>query len=83
MWWILVPLIIGAIIAAEIIDRRQKYSPDKIVIPAPRVIHGAWGNNLLPQGYEFMFDDESSESRARFEALVDEMSGQEAQNDED
>ena len=73
MWWIIIPLVIGAIIVAEIIDRRQKYSPEKIVKPAPRVIHGAWGNNLLPHGYEFMFDDESSDSKARFEALKDEM----------
>ncbi|MHA2603253.1 MAG: hypothetical protein AM324_014115 [Candidatus Thorarchaeota archaeon SMTZ1-83] len=73
MWWIIVPLVIGALIIAEIIDRRQQYSPDKNVIPAPRVIHGAWGNNLLPHGYEFMFDDEPSDSGARFEALVDEM----------
>jgi hypothetical protein len=83
MLWILVPMIIGAILAAEIIDRRQKYSPDKIVIPAPRVIHGAWGNNLLPHGYEFMFDEESSDSRARFEALVDEMRERELQSAED
>ena len=79
MWWILIPLVIVALIAAEIIDRKQKYSPEKIVKPAPRVIHGAWGNNLLPQGYEFMFDDEVSDSRARFDALVDEMRERESQ----
>jgi hypothetical protein len=82
MLWILVPMIIGAILAAEIIDRRQKYSPDKIVIPAPRVIHGAWGSNLLPHGYEFMFDEEPSDSRARFEAIADEMRGHEVQKNE-
>ncbi len=83
MWWILVPLIIGALIAAEIIDRKQKYSADKVVIPAPRVIHGAWGNNLLPQGYEFMFDSESSDSKARFEALADRMRERESYTAED
>jgi len=82
MLWILVPTIIGAILAAEIIDRRQRYSSDKLVIPAPRVIHGAWGNNLLPQGYEFMFDYELSDSRARFEALVEELREREEQTND-
>ena len=87
MLWLLVPICIAVVIAAAIIDRRQKYDPQRNVKPAPRVLHGIpWGHgssmaggtpyrsaDIYPMAFESLFDEERSSSRARFEALVEEL----------
>jgi hypothetical protein len=89
MLWLLIPICIAVVVAAAIIDWNVK--------PAPRILHGIpWGHgssmagggipsrsaDIYPVAFESLFDEERSSSRARFEALVEELERKEEERKE-
>jgi hypothetical protein len=97
MLWLLIPICIAVVVAAAIIDWRQKYDSQRNVKPAPRILHGIpWGHgssmagggipsrsaDIYPVAFESLFDEERSSSRARFEALVEELERKEEERKE-
>ena len=96
MLWLLISICIAVVVAAALIDRKQKYDPKRNVKPAPRVLHGIpWGHgssmaggipsrsaDIYPVAFESLLDEEQSSSRARFEALVEELERKEEKRKE-
>lgn len=78
MLWVLIPICIAVVIAATIIDRKQKYDPHKNIKPAPRVIHSipmghgssmaggipSRSADIYPIAFQSLLDEQRSSSRA-------------------